>query len=142
MVHKPAPVPLHFCLAVKAGLDLDVKRGIIKKVQLGSLLHTWCAKMVITPKKDGRPQRMIDLSALTRAGIRENQQHHTWALFNVVCLVPRNILKTTLDCVDGYHGVPLAEADCHKTTFVTKYSRYQYLRAPQGYMGPPTMGTL
>ena len=42
-------------------------------------------------------------------------------------------MKSTLDCVDGYHRVPLAEKDKHKTTFITEWGRYRYTRCPQGY---------
>ena len=43
------------------------------------------------------------------------------------------MMKSTLDCVDGYHGVPLAEEDKHKTVFITEDGRYEYQRIPQGY---------
>ena len=72
--------------------------------------------MVITPKKKGTPRRTINLSALTRTGIRS---------------VPANKLKSTLDCVNGYHGVELAEEDRHKTTFITEWGKYRYKRTPQ-----------
>jgi hypothetical protein len=48
--------------------------------------------------------------------------------------VPANKLKSTLDCVDGYHGIELAEEDRHKTTFSTEWGLYRYRRAPQGYL--------
>ena len=129
-IHKPVPVPLHFREEVYANIDADVKRGVLRKVPPGEPTE-WCAKLVITPKKDGRPRRTVDLSGLTRAGIRET--HHTRSPIKVVCSVPAGMVKTTLDCVDGYHGIPLAEEDWHKTTFLTEKGRYQYRRVPQGY---------
>ena len=92
---------------------------------------TWCARMLVTPKKDGRPRVVVDLSQLTKAGIRET--HHTRAPFKVVCSIPKGKVKSTLDCVDGYWGIPLAEEDQHKTTFLCEKGRYRYLRVPQGY---------
>ena len=129
-IHKPCPVPMHWREQVRKDIEADVKRGVLEKVPPG-IADTWCARMVITPKKDGRPRRTVDLSALTKVGVRET--HHTRAPFRVVCTVPQNMLKTTLDCVDGYHGVPLAEEDKHKTTFLTEWGRFRYARAPQGY---------
>ena len=85
----------------------------------------------ITPKKDGRPRRTVDLSALTKAGVRET--HHTRTPFKVVCSIPQGMYKTTLDCVDGFHGIPLAVEDRHKTTFITEWGWYRYARVPQGY---------
>ena len=92
---------------------------------------TWCARMLVTPKKDGRPRVVVDLSQLTKAGIRET--HHTRAPFKVVCSIPKGKVKSTLDCVDGYWGIPLAKEDQHKTTFLCEKGRFRYLRVPQGY---------
>ena len=130
VVHKPSPVPLHWRAQVKADLDSDVIRGVLEKVPSGTP-DTWCAWLVLQPKKNGTARRTIDLSALTKVGIRET--HHTRSPFKVVCTVPRNTLKSTLDCVDGYHGVEIAEEDRHKTTFITEWGRYRYIRIPQGY---------
>ena len=129
-IHKPVPVPLHFREEVYANIEADVKRGVLRKVPPGEPTP-WCAKLVITAKKDGKPRRTVDLSELTKAGIRET--HHTRSPFKVVCSVPRGMVKTTLDCVDGYHGIPLAKEDWHKTTFLTEKGRFQYMRVPQGY---------
>ena len=43
------------------------------------------------------------------------------------------MLKSTLDCVDRYQLVTLAEEDRHKTVFITEDGRYKYQRVPQGY---------
>ena len=48
--------------------------------------------------------------------------------------VPGNKYKSTLDCLDGYHGVELAEEERHKTTFATEWGKFRYRRAPQGYL--------
>ena len=61
---KPVPVPLHFRDQVKKDLLSDEKRGVIERVPLG-VKPTWMAKMLIQPKKDGRPRRVVDMSALT-----------------------------------------------------------------------------
>ena len=48
--------------------------------------------------------------------------------------VPANKLKSTLDSVDGYHGIELGEGDRHKTTFAIEFGMFRYRRAPQGYL--------
>ena len=48
--HSPIPVPFHMKDAVKKSLDDDVKRGIIKPVQIGTPTE-WCSTMVVMPKK-------------------------------------------------------------------------------------------
>ena len=74
----------------------------------------------------------MDLSGLSKAGRHES--HHTRSAVKIVKTVPAGKLKSTLDCVDGYHGVELAKEDCHKTTFSTEWGLYRYLCVPQGYL--------
>ena len=129
-IRKPAPVPLHWRKQVQDGIKADVARGVLEKVPYGTP-DTWCTRMVITPKKNGTPRRTIDLSALSKAGIRET--HHTRSPAKVARTVPANKLKSCLDCVDGYHGVEIAAEDRHKTTFITEDGKFRYKRIPQGY---------
>ena len=129
-IRKPAQVPLHWRKQVQDDIKADVARGVLEKVPYGTP-DTWCTRMVITAKKNGTPRRTIDLSALSKACIRET--HHTRSPAKVARTVPANKLKSTLDCVDGYHGVEIAEEDRHKTTFITEDGKYRYKRIPQGY---------
>ena len=67
---KPIPVPLHYRAEVKTALDADVARGVLERTPLG-IPTTWCARMLIQPKKDGGARRLVDLSALTKVCARE-----------------------------------------------------------------------
>jgi len=58
--HKPVPVPLHWREAVKQGLDQDVRLGVIEPVPVGEPV-TWCHRMVVCAKKNGKPRRTVDL---------------------------------------------------------------------------------
>ena len=88
--------------------------------------------MVIRPKKSGRAGRTVDLSGLSRAGCHES--HHSRSAAEIAKSVPAGKLKSTLDCVDGYHGVELAEEDRHKTTFATEWGMFRYLHVPKDYL--------
>merc|ERR1711984_2647 len=79
-----------------------------------------------------RARRTVDLSGLSRVGRHES--HHTRSAAEIVRTVPAGKLKSTLDCVDGYHGAELAKEDRHKTTFATEWGLFRYLRVPQGYL--------
>ncbi len=57
--HTPTPVP------IQAGLDQDVWLGVIEPVLVGTPV-TCCHKMVICPKKMGKPRRTVDLQPLNR----------------------------------------------------------------------------
>ena len=50
---KPTRVPLHFRDEVRAGLEADVKKGILKRVPVGEA-DSWCSRMVIQAKKNGK----------------------------------------------------------------------------------------
>ena len=43
--HSPIPVPDHWKDTIKESLDRDVQQGIIKKVDIGTLVE-WCSPMV------------------------------------------------------------------------------------------------
>ena len=59
---------------------------------------------------------------------------HTRSAGEIAKSITASKLKSTLDCVDGYHGVELAAEDKHKTTFNTEWGMFRYLRVPQGYL--------
>ena len=50
--HSPIPVPIHWQDAVKAGLDRDVRLGVLEPISVGEPV-TWCHRMVICAKKMG-----------------------------------------------------------------------------------------
>lgn len=129
--HNPIPVPIYWRDEVKAGLDRDVRLGVIEPVPVGTPV-TWCHRMVICPKKSGKPRRTVDLQPLNRHAVRET--HHTQSPFHQARAVPPNTYKTVFDAWNGYHSIALHEDDRHLTTFITPWGRYRYCVAPQGYI--------
>ena len=130
-VHRPVPVPLHWMKKVKEDLDQDVHLGIIEPVPINTPT-SWCSRMVIVPKSSGEPRRTVDYKALNDASVR--QTHHTKSPFALASEVPRGTVKSVLDVWNAYHSVPIRAEDKDKTTFITPWGRYRYLRAPQGYL--------
>ena len=53
--HSPIPAPYNWKAEVKATLDRDVARGIIKPVPTGTPVE-WCSTMVIIQIKNGSPR--------------------------------------------------------------------------------------
>ena len=70
---KQRRFPLHFMRGVHAGLEADVKKGVLERVPVGEA-DTWCSSMVIQPKKNGRARKTVDLARLIKAGRYES--HH------------------------------------------------------------------
>ena len=118
--HTPIPVAIHWQDEVKAGLDQDVRLGVLEEVPIGTPV-TWCHRMVICAKKNGKPRRTVDFQALNKHAFRET--HHTQSPFHQARRIPNGKRKTW----NGYHSVD-------KTTFITPWGRYRYLSAPQGYI--------
>ena len=129
--HTPIAIPIHWQDEGKAGLDRDVRLGILEQVPLGTP-DTWCHRMVICTKKNGSHRRTIDFQQLNQHATRET--HHTQSPFHQARAVPAHTKKTIFDAWNGYHSVALTEADRHFTTFITPWGRYRYRSAPQGYI--------
>ena len=89
--HKPIPIPVHGQEDVYAGLAQDVRLGVIEPVPVGTPV-TWCHKMIVVPKKSGKPRRTVDLQKLNRYAIRET--HHTESPFHQARAVPPNTYKS------------------------------------------------
>ena len=130
-VHTPAQVPLHWQEAVRGGLDRDVRLGVLEPVPLNEPSR-WVSRMVVTPKANGEPRRVVDYQPLNRHAPR--QTHHTQSPWTLVSSVPAGMKKTVLDCFHGYHSVPVAEEDWEYTTFITPWGRYRYRTCPQGFL--------
>ena len=128
-VHTPSQVPLHWQEDVKRGLDRDCQLGVLEKVPVNDPV-TWSHRMVITPKSNGKPRRVVDFTPLNKFAPR--QTHHTETPWAIVSSIPSQQVKSTVDCWHGYHSVPLHPADRHLTTFITMWGRYRYRTAPQG----------
>ena len=116
---------------VKAALDQDVRMGVIRPVPIGEPV-SWCHRMVVCAKKNGKLRRTVDFQALNKFAKRET--HHTQSPYIQARSVPSDKLKTVFDCWNGYHSIRLDEEDYHLTTFITPWGRYQYMVAPQGYI--------
>jgi len=115
---------------VKARLDRDVRLGVLEPVPVGDPV-SWCHRMVICTKKNGKPNRTIDFQLLNSHATRET--HHTQSTFHQARSVPHG-KKMVFDAWNGYHSVPLHPNDRHYITFVTPWGRYCYYTAPQGYI--------
>ena len=92
--HSPIPVPLHWQDEVRAGLDRDVRLGVLEPVPIGEPV-TWCHRMVTCAKKNGSLRRTIDLQPLNTHATRET--HHTQSPFHQARSVPHDTKKTVFD---------------------------------------------
>jgi hypothetical protein len=91
---KPTIFPLNFRAQVKADMEAKVKKGILERVPAGE--HgTWCSRMVIQSKKNGKVRRTVDVSYLRKHGLDES--HNTPSAPVITKHVPGSKYKSTLD---------------------------------------------
>ena len=129
VAHTPIPVAHYHKPDVNAQNDEDVLKGVLRKVPPGEPVD-WCQRMIVLPKHDGSPRRVVDFQPLNKFIKRET--HLSPTPFEAVSSVPPHMYKTKTDAYNGYHQVPLDVESQKLTTFITENGRYQYLRAPQG----------
>ena len=67
--HTPVPVPFHWQEDMKAGLYHNVSLGVLEPMPVGEPV-TWCHRMVVYAKKNGKPHRTVDFQALNHASCR------------------------------------------------------------------------
>ena len=63
--YTPIPVPYNWKKAVKAILDQNVRLGAFEKVPQGDTTGE-CARMVCTPKANGKPRITVDFQQLNK----------------------------------------------------------------------------
>ncbi|KAK4324209.1 hypothetical protein Pmani_005211 [Petrolisthes manimaculis] len=129
-VHVPATVPHHFYDEVQRQLDDDVNKGIIEEIPAGEPTE-WCARMVVVPKKNGKPHRTVDYQKLNQSCLHEI--HHTRPHFDLITSIPKHTFKTLADAYSGYHQIPLDCGSRKLTTFMTPWGRFHYHRTPTGH---------
>ena len=128
---QPSPITIHWQAQVEAGLDRDVFLGVIEKVPVNEPVK-WCRRMLVAPKSNGSPRRVIDFTPVNRHAPR--QLHHTRSPYSIATAVPDYTFKTVLDNWHVYHSVSIHTSNRHLTTFITHYGSYRYRTAPQGFI--------
>jgi hypothetical protein len=129
-IHKAAIIPIHLKARVKADLDRDVRLGILEKVDINSPVK-WLSRMLVTMKKDGSPQRIIDYKKLNNAIPRQTNITKSPFMCASDCRLGKK--KSILDAKDGYHSVVLEKGESRAVTeFLCEFGRYRCIGSGQG----------
>lgn len=128
-VSSPRRVALSLREPLKEELQKLVAEGIITPVTEPT---EWCAPIVVEPKKDGGIRLCVDLSHLNKF-VRTEQYQSPTPLEEVASITASEARWfTVFDAAKGYHQCPLHKDSVLKTTFITPFGRYAFLRAPYG----------
>ena len=84
--------------------------------------------MVVVPKKDRGPRRMMDFE---RFNLLET--HHTRPPFDAITGVPKHTYKTVTNAYSGYPQIPLDDESRKLMTFIIPWGSFRYLRTPVGH---------
>ena len=94
--HTPVPVPHYYKEEVNRQLADDVRRGIIVKVPFG-VADGWCQRMLVLPKRNGEPRRVVDFQPLNKFVKRET--HLSPTQFEAVSSIPPCMYKSKSDAM-------------------------------------------
>ena len=128
-ITTPRKVPMQLEEAAKVFLDTAVSDGVLTPV---SEPTEWINPSMFLPKKDGKKVRLVvDLRQLNKL-VRRPIHPFPCAREIMQSVQPTSTHFAKLDMLHGYHQIRLDHEASLKTTFLTKWGAYRYLRIPQG----------
>ena len=95
----------------------------------------WASLVVLVPKKDGSLRFCVDYRRLNAK--KRADSYPLPRMDHCIDSLGDASVCTTLDCSSGYWQIPVAPADCDKTTFTTRMGTFRYLRMTFGLRGAP-----
>ena len=128
----PRHVPLPLCPKVEEELARMEEMGVISKVDEPT---SWCAGMVVVPKKSGSIRICVDLKPLNESVLRE--VHPLPKVDETLAQLTGAKVFSKLDANSGFWQIPLAEKSRLLTTFITPKGRYCFNKLPFGISSAP-----
>ena len=128
----PRRVPLPLRQKVTKELDQMEKEGVISKVTEPT---TWCAGMVVVPKKSGNVRICVDLKPLNKSVLREVLPLPR--VDDTLAQLAGARLFSKLDANSGFWQIPLSQESRLLTTFITPMGRYCFNKLPFAISSAP-----
>ena len=128
--------PRHVALPLRAKVEQELARmeaiGVIVKVDEPT---SWCAGMVVVPKKSGSIRICVDLKPLNESVLRE--VHPLPKVDETLAQLTGAQVFSKLDANSGFWQIPLAKGSRLLTTFITPTGRYCFNKLPFGISSAP-----
>ena len=112
--------------AVKAEVQRLLDANVIREVKY----PTWLANTVPVKKKNGKWRMCIDFTDLYKACPKDD--FPLPRIDRVVDDAANSQLMSLLDCFSGYHHIWMRKEDEDKTSFITPFGTYCFVRMPEG----------
>ena len=119
---------------VKSELNRMETNGIISRVTEPT---SWCAGMVVVPKKEGSVRICVDLKPLNQSVLRE--VHPIPKVDDTLAQLAGATVFSKIDANSGFWQIPLAKESRPLTTFITPYGRYLFNKLPFGISCVPEL---
>ena len=130
----PRNVSIPYRPKVKEELIRMEKMGVISKIITPT---SWCAGMVVVPKKSGAVRICVDLKPLNESVLRE--PHPIPKVDDTLALLTGATIFSKLDANSGFWQIPLSEESRSLTTFITPFGRYHFNKLPFGISCAPEL---
>jgi hypothetical protein len=91
---------------------------------------TWLSNVVMVQKKSGKWRMCIDFTSLNKACPKDN--FPLPRIDKIVDSAARCEVMSLLDCFSGYHQIYMKEEDKARTSFITPFGTYCFIRMPEG----------
>ena len=114
----------------KKEIDRMLAAKVIEEAQ-----SEWASPVVLIPKKDGSMRFCVDYRRLNAITVRD--AYPLPRMDEYIDSLGDATVFTTLDANSGYWQVEMAEEDRDKTTFVSHYGMYRFIRMPFGLTNAP-----
>ena len=131
-IFTPRHVPLPLRTKVQQELGRMENMGVISKVDEPT---TWCAGMVVVPKKNGTIRICVDLKPLNEGVMHE--VHPLPRIDETLAQLTGAKVFSKLDANSGFWQIPLTPKSKLLTTFITPYGRYCFNKLPFGISSAP-----
>lgn len=129
--HRPsyrmAPAELE---VLKKELTSLLERGLIRPST-----SPYGAPVILVPKKDGSKRLVIDYRLVNAITIKN--RYPLPRIDDLMDQVQGAKIFSKIDMAAGFHQVRMAETDCHKTAFSTKFGHYEFTVLPMGLTSAP-----
>ena len=127
-------IPLPLRSQVKTELSRMESLGVISRVDQPT---TWCAGMVVVPKKNGSIRICVDFRPLNESVLQE--VHPLPRVDDTLAQLSGAKVFSKLDANSGFWQIPLATESRLLTTFITPYGRFCFNKLPFGITSAPEL---
>ena len=116
--------------AAKAAFDDMTNTGVVRRSK-----SAWSSPLHMVPKEDGSWRPCGDFRRLNDA--TEPDKYPVPHLQDFSAQLQGTRVFSKVDLVRGYHQIPVAPEDVHKTAVITPFGLYEFLRTPFGLKNSP-----